>query len=98
MSEVLDPLYAAVNVEIDVAARQASVDVGGLGKSRAEPIVDPNSGDEFHVSFQLPNGFQLTEAQVGRGSTDVVAGIELHLSGSHAHFASLHMNQDGVIR
>ena len=27
-----------------------------------------------------------------------VAGIELHLSDSHAHFAALHMNQDGVVR
>jgi hypothetical protein len=98
MSEVLDPIYAPVDVEINVAARRASVDLAGLGRSRAEPIIDPNSGDEFQVSFQLPNGFQLTEAQVGSGSTDVVAGIELHLSSSHAHFASLHMNQDGVIR
>jgi hypothetical protein len=27
-----------------------------------------------------------------------IAAIELHLSSSHAHFAGLHMNQDGVIR
>jgi hypothetical protein len=98
MSEVLDPIYAPVDVEINVAGRRATVDLAGLGTSRAEPIIDPKSGDEFQVSFQLPNGFQLSEAQVGSGSTDVVAGIELHLSSSHAHFASLHMNQDGVIR
>ena len=47
---------------------------------------------------RYPNGFQLSEAEVGNGTTDLKAGIELHLSDSHAHFASLHMNQDGVIR
>jgi hypothetical protein len=64
MSEVLDSIFAPIEMEIDID----------------------------------PNGFQLTEAEVGSGSTDLAAGIELHLSGSHAHFARLHMNQDGVIR
>jgi hypothetical protein len=66
--------------------------------ARAEPIIDPNSGEEFRAGFMLPNGFQLTQAEVGSGTTELKAGIELHLSGSHAHFADLHMNQDGVIR
>lgn len=98
MSEVLDPIHAPIGVEIDVAARRARVDLGTLGRSSATPILDPNSGDEFQAGFRLPNGFQMTEAEVGTGSTDIEAGIALHLSGSHAHFASLHMNQDGVIR
>ena len=69
-----------------------------MGESRAHAIVDPHSGQEFRASFRLPNGFQLSDAEVGSGTTDVKAGIELHLSDSHAHFATLHMNQDGVIR
>jgi hypothetical protein len=98
MSEVLDPIYAPIRVEIDVEARRASVDLPGLGESRAHAIVDPHSGQEFRASFQLPNGFQLSEAEVGSGTTNVKAGIELRLSESHAHFAPLHMNQEGVIR
>jgi len=98
MSEVLDSIYAPITYEIDVEARTARVEIPGIGASRAKPIIDPNSGAEFRARFGLPNGFQLTEAEVGNGSTDLKAGIELHLSGSHAHFAGLHMNQDGVIR
>jgi hypothetical protein len=98
MSEVLDPIYTGIRVEIDVASRRASVGLSDLGESRAHAIVDPNSGQEFRASFRLPNGFQLTEGELGSGSTDVKAGIELHLSDSHAHFSILHMNQDGVIR
>jgi len=98
MSEVLDPVYAPIQIEIDVATRRMSLDIPNLGRSRAHAIVDPHSGQEFQASFRLPNGFQLTDAEVGSGSTDVKAGIELHLSDSHAHFAALHMNQDGVIR
>jgi hypothetical protein len=98
MSEVLDPIFAPIDIDIDVAARRARVEIPGVGTSRAEPIIDPNSGEEFRAGFRLPNGFQLTEAEIGSGYTDLKAGIELHLSGSHAHFAPLHMNQDGVIR
>lgn len=98
MSEVLDPIFAPIDMAIDVAGRTARVEIPGVGVSRGAPIIDPHSGQEFRASIGLPNGFQLTEAEVGSGTTDLAAGIELHLSGSHAHFAELHMNQDGVIR
>ena len=98
MSEVLDSIFAPIEMEIDVPGRTARIQIPGIGESRAQPIIDPNSGEEFRASFGLPNGFQLTEAELGNGSTDLNAGIELHLANSHAHFAALHMNQDGVIR
>ena len=98
MSEVLEPIFAPIELAIDVAGRTARIAIPGIGTSSAQPIIDPNSGGEFRASFGLPNGFQLTHAEVGRGTTNLTAGIELHLSESHAHFAGLHMNQDGVIR
>jgi hypothetical protein len=98
MSEVLEPIYAPIEMEIDVEGRKARVEIPGVGSSHGAPIIDPNSGNEFRAGFQLPAGFQLTHAEVGNGSTDLEAGIALHLSDSHAHFATLHMNQDGVIR
>jgi hypothetical protein len=98
MSEVLESIVAPIEMEIDVPGRTARIQIPGIGRSQAQPIIDPNSGQEFRASFGLPNGFQLTEAELGNGSTELRAGIELHLSNSHAHFARLHMNQDGVIR
>ena len=98
MSEVLDPIYAPIELQIDVQGRTANIEIPGIGSSKASPIIDPNSGEEFHAAFNLPNGFQLTDAEVGNGSTSLSAGIDLQLSDSHAHFAPLHMNQDGVIR
>ena len=98
MSEVLDSIFAPIDMEIDVTGRTARIEIPGVGASSAQPIIDPNSGEQFRASFGLPNGFQLTHAELGNGSTNLTAGIELHLSDSHAHFAGLHMNQDGVIR
>lgn len=98
MSEVLPTLYAPIDIALDIDARSATISVPGLIESKATPIIDPNSGEEFRAGFALPNGFQLTSAEVANGSTQSSAGISLDLSASHAHLATLHMNQNGVIR
>ena len=98
MSEVLDPIYAPIELEIDVAARTASLKVPGLVESRGTPIVNPNTGDEHRARINLPNGFEYTVAEMASGTTKATAGIELDLSSSYGQFNILHMNQDGVIR
>ncbi len=98
MSEVLEPLYEPIELAIDVGARRASLTVAGLIKAEGSPIIDPFSGEEFHAAMRLPGGFEFTLAEYGKGTAAVTAGVEVHLSESHAHFCELHMNQDGVTR
>lgn len=98
MSEVLDTIYAPIELEIDVDARTARVNVPGLVESRGSPIINPNTGDEHRARINLPNGFEYTVAEMGSGTSKVTAGIELDLSNSYGQFNILHMNQDGVIR
>jgi hypothetical protein len=97
MSEVLEPLYAPIELEVDVAARRARLRVAGIVESDGSPIIDPHSGNEHRVQIQLPNGFEYRLAEVGQGSSRARAGIELSLDRSHSHWNVLHMNQDGVI-
>jgi len=98
MSEILETLYAPVEVTIDVAARRASLRVPGLIESTGSPIIDPNSGEEFRARIELPDGFEYTTAEMGTASSTSTAGIELSLENSYAQFNVVHMNQDGVIR
>jgi hypothetical protein len=98
LSRVLDPIVAPIELEIDVAARRAQLSVPGLVEAEGSPIRNPFDGAEHRVVIELPNGFEFTRTEVGRGSTRVSAGIRLDLGDSHAHAAVLHMNQDGVIR
>ena len=98
MSEVLETLYVPLEVEIDVEARVARVDAPGLIESRGTPIVDPQSGQPYQARIHLPNGFEYTYAEMGKGTSRVRAGIELDLADSYGQFHELHMNQDGVIR
>jgi hypothetical protein len=98
MSEVLDTIYAPVEIEIDIEARRGRIQVPGLVDSTGSPIIDPHSEGEHRARIQLPNGFEYTTAEMGSGNSVVTTGIKMDLSSSYGQFNALHMNQDGVIR
>ena len=98
MSQVLDPIFAPVDVAIDVDARQGRISVGDLVESTGTPIANAHTGESYRAAIELPNGFEYTKAEMGTGTSRVRAGIELDLQDSYGQFNILHMNQDGVIR
>jgi hypothetical protein len=98
MSEMLEPIYAPIEVEIDIEAREATVNVPGLVEARGVPMTNPFSGQPARARIELPNGFEYTKAEIGSGKSKVTGGIQLDLDGSYGQFSILHMNQDGVIR
>ena len=98
MSEELDPIFADIELSIDVEARQGRIAVGDLLESTGTPIHNPNTGEPYHAAIHLPDGFEYTTAEMGTGTSRVRAGIELDLQESYGQFNLLHMNQDGVIR
>ena len=97
-SEVLDPLYAPIEVDIDVDARQANVKAPGLVEAKGTPIIDAFSQKPFRAQIHLPDGFEFTVAEMGMGTSKITAGLTLELNESYGHFSIIHMNQEGVIR
>jgi hypothetical protein len=98
MSEVLEPLYRALELEIDVAGRKGRARVPGLLEVDGAPITDPNSGQVFQARIQLPSGFEYTNAEMGSASSRVTGDIKIELSNTYGQWNELHLNQDGVIR
>ncbi len=98
MSEVLETLYAPIEMSIDVKARKAHTRIEGLVESSGSPIISPFSGEEDKMGIHLPNGFEYIYAEMGSGNSKVTAGLQLGLSNSYGQFSVLHMNQNGVIR
>ena len=97
-SEVLDALYAPIEVEIDVDARQANVMAPGLVEAKGTPIIDAFSQKPVRARIDLPEGFEYTVAEMGMGTSKITAGLTLELKESYGQFSIIHMNQDGVIR
>ena len=98
MSEVLETLYAPIEMSIDIEARKAHTKIEGLVESTGTPLINPFDGEEARKGIHLPNGFEYTYAEMGNGNSRITAGIQLGLSNTYGQFNILHMNQDGVIR
>jgi hypothetical protein len=67
-------------------------------EARGEPIVNPVTKEQHRARFNIPNGFEFTLAEVGRGWAKTTAAIKLNFEDSHAHFAELNITGTGVIR
>lgn len=70
-----DTLSAPIDFEVDRERRRASVRVGDIAESRAEPIKNPVSGEELRARIDLPEGFEYKQAEVantvqGRASSE----------------------------
>ncbi len=98
ISELLETLYAPIELEIDVDERKGRLNVPGVVQSTGSPMIDPFSGEPSRARINLPNGFEYTVAEMGSGSSKLTGAIELELTDSYGQFNILHMNQDGVIR
>jgi len=98
MTEVLDPIYAPITLEIDVDARRGRIEVPDLVESIGSPIPNPFGEGDSRSRINLPSGFEYTIAEVGTGTSKTTGAIALDLEDSYGQFNILHMNQDGVIR
>lgn len=95
--KVHDPVFAPIEFTLDIDGRTAGLRVPGLIESRGEPLVNPVTGETHRARINLPDGFEYEVAEIGRGWSETQAPLAISLADSHAQFATLHMNQDGVV-
>lgn len=98
ITTVHEPLYAAIQFDVDIDARQARLVVPGLIEASGEPIRNPVTGAEHRARIELPNGFEYTVAEIGSGTSTASAAIPMQLRNSYGQFAHLHLSTHGVVR
>jgi hypothetical protein len=96
--KVHDPVFARIDLSVDIDGRKAQLQVPGYIDARGEPILNPVTKQEHRARIDLPHGFEYSVAEVGRGWATTKGPVALDLADSHAHFATLHMTQSGVVR
>jgi hypothetical protein len=69
-----------------------------LVESSGEPIISPFSNEPYSVRIDLPDGFEYTVAEIGRGGTKTTTDVDVNTEDSYGQFCVLHMNESGVIR
>jgi hypothetical protein len=97
LEKVHDPIFAKIDLNIDVDARKARFSVPGVVEARGEPIVNPVTKEQHRARLDMPGGFEFILAEVGRGWAKTTGAIALNLADSHAHFAELNITGTGVI-
>ena len=95
---IKDPLFAPIRFEWDLENRRARIEVPAAVQAHSEPIRNPVTGEAHQARIAMPQGFEYTEAEVGRGWATTSGAINMSLNDTHAHFARLHMTQSGVVR
>jgi hypothetical protein len=60
--------------------------------------VNPVTGAEYRGRIDLPDGFEYSLAEMGRGWTKTSGPIAYELADSYGQFCELHLCQDGIVR
>jgi len=97
LEKVHEPAFAAIDFELNVDARTARLVVPGIIEMRGEPIRNPVTGAEHRARIDLPNGFEYSLAEMGRGWSKTSGPIKLDLADSYGQFANLHLCQSGIV-
>jgi hypothetical protein len=93
-----DPIFAPIEFEVDIAGRRARLVVPGVTEGRGEPILNPVTGAQHRVRIDMVDGFEYTQAEIGRGWTKTSPPFRLELADSYGQFAEIHLCQSGIVR
>jgi hypothetical protein len=98
LEQVFEPIFAPIEVEIDVDARRGRARIEHHLEIEGRPIRNPVTGAEQRARIDLPHGFEYEIAEVASGTSRSQGHVAVALSDSYAQFARLHMNNHGLIR
>jgi hypothetical protein len=98
-TEFCPTVFCPIDLEADLEARTARVEIAGILSSRGGPKINEFSGEPLHIAIARPSGsFEFTYAELGLGTTNVTGDMEMAFEDSWAHFCVHHFDQDGVVR
>lgn len=98
METVYDPIFAPIELEIDVNARRGRVVVSGVLNVEGQPIRNPVTGAEHRARIDLPEGFEYELAEIGSGTSRSQGKVAIDVRDTYAQFAHIHLNNHGVVR
>ena len=94
-TKIHDPIFAPIDMDIDINGRRAHLKVDGILETELEPIKNPVTGAEHRARFDLPNGKEFNSAEVASGTTKSTGAVNLDFIGTHAHISSDTMTSEG---
>jgi hypothetical protein len=93
-----EPIFAPIDFDVDIDARKGRLVVRGITEGRGEPIKNPVTGAEHRARIDIPDGFEYSLAEIGRGWSKVARPMQFTLADSYAQFAHVNLCQSGILR
>jgi hypothetical protein len=93
-----EPIVADIDFQLDIDGRRANVFIEGVLDMRGEPILNPVSGEEHRVRIVQPQGFEFSEAEIGRGWSKSLGPVAYEVGDTYGQFAHIHLNNHGIVR
>lgn len=93
---VHEPLFAPIEIAVDVAGRTASLRVSDLIETELEPLKNPVTGAAHRARIELPNGLEFRQAEVASGRSKVSGTLAMEMSDSHAHLSEGRLTSSGL--
>ena len=94
-----EPVFTAIDFEVDVDGRRGRLSVPGYVEMTGEPIRNKVSGQESRAQIVLPAGFEYEVADIGSASSRTTGGpMNLEIDSKYGQFAHLHLSSNGVVR
>jgi hypothetical protein len=93
-----DPVFTAIELDVDVDARKGRVFVRDYLEVNGEPIRNKATGAPARAQIVLPEGFEYAVAEIGSASSRTQGPVQVALTDTYGQFANLHLNSHGVVR
>lgn len=93
-----EPLYRAIDLQINLQERQAWAQIPGLLESKGRPIISPATGQEHRVRIDIPQGIEFEIAEIGSASTSATGAVKLRLDDTYGQFNWIRHTGRGVVR
>jgi hypothetical protein len=93
-----EPIFAPIDFEVDIDARKGRLVVRGVTEGHGEPIKNPVTGAAHRARIDIPDGFEYSLAEIGRGWSKVARPMQFTLADSYAQFAHVNLCQSGILR
>jgi hypothetical protein len=91
-----DPIMAKLDMEIDVKARNARIEVPQSLRARSESIRNPVTDGEHRILTVLPDGWVFHEGEGAVGHTKSIGDLKFELNRSHSSLAYVAWGPNGV--
>lgn len=99
LTTVHEPQFRPIRFSCDLTKGEATFEVPGLVKARAEPIRNPITGAPHRARVLIADSFEFAEAEFVSGEISTTnAPIALSWTKKHAHLAPLAITGHGVVR